>query len=416
MDAFVSDSGVALADSHALIFRDGYLYATSASTDAVLRFDGTTGALVDQFVPSGSNSLVTPRGMVFDSSGDLLVSSWWSEVHRYGTTPEAVFTVTISTPSSLPVTVDYSTSANSALAGSDFIASSGTVTFEPGVTSRTILVPTIDDSDAESDETFFVNLSNAVGATILDGSAVGTIVDDEVPNAPPSVDAGANQTLNDDDASGSEAVSLVGTALDSDGTIDSVQWSEGATILGDSNSLNISLSVGVHTLTFTATDDEGDSSSDSVTITVLANQGPTANASGDIAVLDNDNNGIEVVSINGSANDPDGSIVSYQWTEGSTVLGNSASISPTLPIGTHTLTLTVTDNGGAIASDTVVVTVSSAPVRLFCSKTALKLEATATTGTASGSKTVRTITSVRRSDPPTAAAVPKSTAMRATQR
>ncbi len=69
---------------------------------------------------------------------------------------------------------------NSATAGSDYVASNGTLLFAPGVTSRTIIVPTIDDSEIESTENFTVNLSNVTGgAVILDSQSVGTIVDDE---------------------------------------------------------------------------------------------------------------------------------------------------------------------------------------------------------------------------------------------
>ena len=47
----------------------------------------------------------------------------------------------------------------------------------------------------------------------------------------------------------------------------------------------------------------------------------------------------------GSGSDADGTIVSYQWTEAAVVLGNTPAITPSLNVGTHTLTLTVTDNG-----------------------------------------------------------------------
>ena len=56
---------------------------------------------------------------------------------------------------------------------------SGTLTFAPGETTRTILVRTVDDAAAEPTETFTVNLSNPVGATIADGQGVGTILDDD---------------------------------------------------------------------------------------------------------------------------------------------------------------------------------------------------------------------------------------------
>ena len=62
------------------------------------------------------------------------------------------------------------------------MGASGTLTFEPGVTTRTILVPTVDDTEVEVVETFVVNLSNPpAGATIADGHGTGTILDNDGP-------------------------------------------------------------------------------------------------------------------------------------------------------------------------------------------------------------------------------------------
>jgi len=76
-------------------------------------------------------------------------------------------------------------------------------------------------------------------------------------------------------------------------------------------------------------------------------------------VTDADSSGSEVVTLNGSGSDSDGTMVAYEWKQGTTVIGNTASISPNLTVGTHTLTLTVTDNGGATASDEITVTVEA---------------------------------------------------------
>ncbi|MFQ5638544.1 MAG: S8 family serine peptidase [bacterium] len=91
-------------------------------------------------------------------------------------------------------------------------------------------------------------------------------------------------------------------------------------------------------------------------------QAPVANAGPDQTVTDTDGNGVEPVTLDGSASfDPDGTIVGYQWTEGATVLGNAAIITPSFAVGTHNVTLTVTDNDGLTGSDNLVVTVN-APV------------------------------------------------------
>lgn len=96
-----------------------------------------------------------------------------------GGSTTAVFTVTLSPASSQTVTVDYATANGAAAAGSDYTAKSNTLTFSPGATERTIEISVNTDSSDESDETFTVSLSNAANADILDGTAVGTIVDDD---------------------------------------------------------------------------------------------------------------------------------------------------------------------------------------------------------------------------------------------
>jgi hypothetical protein len=91
----------------------------------------------------------------------------------------AVFTVTLSAPSAQPVTVQYATADGTATAGSDFQACSGTLSIAAGQTAGTITVPVTGDRSPEPNETFFVNLSGATSATIADGQALATIVDDE---------------------------------------------------------------------------------------------------------------------------------------------------------------------------------------------------------------------------------------------
>ena len=88
-------------------------------------------------------------------------------------------TVTLSTSSTLPVSVDYSTANGTATAGADYTAVNGTLNFAPGETVKNILVPIINDTMDEPSETFFVNLSNATNSTILDAQGQGTITDND---------------------------------------------------------------------------------------------------------------------------------------------------------------------------------------------------------------------------------------------
>ena len=77
------------------------------------------------------------------------------------------------------VTVDYATSDGTAVAGSDYTATSGTLTFAAGESSKTVNVPILDDTVDEGSETFTLRLSNATGARIGDGEATGTITNDD---------------------------------------------------------------------------------------------------------------------------------------------------------------------------------------------------------------------------------------------
>ena len=90
-----------------------------------------------------------------------------------------VFTVTLSAASDVPVTVNFATANGTAKAGEDYDAQSGTLTFAPGETSKTITIVVRGDKKREADETFFVNLSGASAALILDGRGLGTILDDD---------------------------------------------------------------------------------------------------------------------------------------------------------------------------------------------------------------------------------------------
>ncbi|MBC3876167.1 Calx-beta domain-containing protein, partial [Undibacterium flavidum] len=70
----------------------------------------------------------------------------------------ATFTVTLSAASGQTVSVGYNTSNGTATAGSDYTAASGTLTFNPGVTTQTITVNISNDSVFELSENFNVNL------------------------------------------------------------------------------------------------------------------------------------------------------------------------------------------------------------------------------------------------------------------
>ena len=87
-------------------------------------------------------------------------------------------TVTLSQASTQPVSVDFATHDGTAIAGTDYIATSGTLTFAPGQTSQTVIVQTLADQVAnEGNESFTLSLTNAVQATLGTATATGTILD-----------------------------------------------------------------------------------------------------------------------------------------------------------------------------------------------------------------------------------------------
>jgi hypothetical protein len=90
-----------------------------------------------------------------------------------------VFTVSLSRGGKGEVSVDYAAADGSAQAGSDYSAVSGTLTFARGEKSKTVVVPVYGDRAGELDESFVVNLSGAINATIAKGQGGGAIIDDE---------------------------------------------------------------------------------------------------------------------------------------------------------------------------------------------------------------------------------------------
>ncbi|MGI0483796.1 DUF4347 domain-containing protein [Pantanalinema rosaneae CENA516] len=92
------------------------------------------------------------------------------------------FTVELSNPSDEVITVNYATADGTATtADNDYIANSGTLIFNPGVTSQTITIAVNGDTKVEADETFQVNLSAATNGTLstTEHTATGLIVNDD---------------------------------------------------------------------------------------------------------------------------------------------------------------------------------------------------------------------------------------------
>src|SRR5262249_50811598 len=90
------------------------------------------------------------------------------------------FTVTLSAAAPFSISVNFATANGTATSASgDYQSKSGTLTFNPGVTTLTIPVLVNGDTLVEPDETFSIKLSNPTNATLADDLGLGTIINDD---------------------------------------------------------------------------------------------------------------------------------------------------------------------------------------------------------------------------------------------
>ena len=141
----------------------------------VVNLSSPSGAIIAD--AQGTGTIVNDDVVPTLSINDVSVTEGNS-----GTTA-ATFTVTLSAASTSPVTVTYATANGTATAGSDYTATGGTVTFPAGSTTQTLTVTVNGDTTVEPNETFFVNLSGAAGATIAEAQGIGTITNDDSAHA-----------------------------------------------------------------------------------------------------------------------------------------------------------------------------------------------------------------------------------------
>ena len=161
--------------------------------------------------PAGGETIITvPAGKATDEVGNSNTAPQTLHIARNrkvsvadarateGTDAKVDFIVTLDARNDCETaTVDWTTADGTAIAGTDYTAASGTLTFGPGETSKTVSVAVLDDTGPESDETFTLQLSRALGATIIDATAAGTIANDDAADTerpgPPTVTVTSEQ-------------------------------------------------------------------------------------------------------------------------------------------------------------------------------------------------------------------------------
>ena len=202
-------------------------------------------------------------------------------------------------------------------------------------------------------------------------------------NLPP-IAMGQDQIVSDGDNNGVETVTLNGSeSFDPDGEIALFVWYEEGVALGNGVLLDYEFPIGTYDLILVVQDDNEVTATDEVVITVNPNQLPTANAESNQKSFFVG----EQVVFNGSESfDLDGNIVFFEWDFGDDTGASGAIVNYSYSVdGNYTVTLTVTDNGGEIATDTVVVevvsdTVTATQVQHDNKKQEIKVQATSSEG------------------------------------
>src|SRR5678815_3921130 len=289
---------------------------TSTSFNAVVVdgafgvFGRTTASTFDTFrARSDSASFVAAPPRVFVSDTTVTEGD--------GGTSSVIVTLTLSAPVATATSVSFTTANGTAIAGTDYTATSGIVTFAANTQSATITIPLVADFVYESDELFKVLLSNPTGLVFGDNAALITVLnDDPVP---------ALVTIAASDAGGSETApdSIVfvitrTTVLTSAITIN-LSWSGTATLTSDysvsatggtlaANAQSITLAAGVTTATLTITpvDDTAVEPTEGVTLTLAAGSGYTVGSPGAASGTITDNDVLPPALVTVSATDANG--------------------------------------------------------------------------------------------------------------
>jgi len=138
-----------------------FLVNLSAATNAIILGGQAVGTILDD----------EPRISITDVS---------KLEGKKGQTTLFTFTVTLSAAYDQAVTISFRTVGGTAKSGQDYVAKTGTLTFAPGETTKTITIEVKGDNTRESNETFYLDLFGNSSNSWFDKSrGIGTILNDD---------------------------------------------------------------------------------------------------------------------------------------------------------------------------------------------------------------------------------------------
>jgi Ca2+-binding RTX toxin-like protein len=153
-------------------------------------FSATNAAIGTTFARATIIDNDAPPGTPVVSVSDLVVDE------QSGTVS---FAITLDRPSTGVVSMNYGTVNGTAVAGADYVATSGSISFAPGETAKTVTVSLVNNAAAELDESFSLQLSALVGATTLDPTGTAVIAANDAPAAATPFITVENVTVGEQD-------------------------------------------------------------------------------------------------------------------------------------------------------------------------------------------------------------------------
>jgi len=211
-DLDVLDFGWLQKDNFSIAEVGGSVVITIIGNNQTYRLDGVTLAeLSMDNIRAEDASAIQKWDSAFDTAEPAVPSLSIADVsvqEGNSGTRLMTFTVILSAAAAGAVTVAYSTADGTATSGSDYVAANGTLTFAAGETSKTIQVTVKGDTAAEGNEAFTIRLANAAGATIADGSATGTLTNDDTAPTLPALSVG-DVSLREGDSGTAELMFIV---------------------------------------------------------------------------------------------------------------------------------------------------------------------------------------------------------------